>query len=169
MSRNIQSVDRGASVKATYIGWRLNIIDNTSGADLWFSDGGEIGAVGSRLSSRLIVGGQGFLDITDLNLPNIIAIDLNGYNIYSATKLLITIELSLPGDGNFTATVGDDTVSGSLKPLPGISEDDITFIDQKIEDKYVPYQNIPDAPGKTDEQIRALGEQYFPFTPYSSN
>ncbi len=159
---------RGASI--TYVGWRLNIIDNTSGAGLWFSDGGEVGAVrgGSGLSSRLIVGGQGFLDITDLILPNNITIDFNGYNIYgSATELLITIGLRLPGDGTFTATAGGDTVSGSLKPLPEISEDDIVFIDQKIKDKYIPYQNIPDAPGKTDEQIRKLGEQFFPFTSHS--
>jgi len=151
------------------LGWRLTIVDNTSGADLWFSDGGEVGAVrgGSGLSSRLIVGGQGFLDITDLILPNNITIDLNGYNIYgSATELLITIGLRLPGDGTFTATASD-TVSGSLKPLPEISRDDIVFIDQKIKDKYIPYQNIPDAPGKTDEQIRKLGEQFFPFTSHS--
>lgn len=31
----------------------------------------------------------------------------------------------------------------------------------------MPYQNIPDAPGKTVEEITALGQRLFPFTPHS--
>ena len=37
----------------------------------------------------------------------------------------------------------------------------------KIKDKFVPYQNIPDAPGKTCAEIKKLGKQFFPFTPHS--
>ena len=58
-------------------------------------------------------------------------------------------------------------VSGRLKPLPSVSAADADFIDCMIEKKYVPYQNSPDAPGKPVEEIRALGQQLFPFTPYS--
>lgn len=58
-------------------------------------------------------------------------------------------------------------VSGHLKPLPAISAEDVEFIDEMIEQKYVPYQNMPDAPGKPVEEIKALGKQYFPFTPFS--
>ena len=36
-----------------------------------------------------------------------------------------------------------------------------------IEQKYVRYQDIPDAPGKTVEEIRALGLRLFPFSPFS--
>lgn len=36
-----------------------------------------------------------------------------------------------------------------------------------ITEKYIPYQDIPDAPGKTVEQIKQLGQQFFPFSPYS--
>jgi hypothetical protein len=36
-----------------------------------------------------------------------------------------------------------------------------------IRDKFMPYQNILDGYPKTVEEIRALGKQYFPFTPYS--
>ena len=36
-----------------------------------------------------------------------------------------------------------------------------------ITQKYIPYQNIPDAPGKSVEEIRALGQRLFPFSPYS--
>jgi hypothetical protein len=58
-------------------------------------------------------------------------------------------------------------VSGRLKPLPVISTEDVAFISKMISNKFVPYQNIPDAPSKTFQEIRALGRQFFPFTPYS--
>lgn len=58
-------------------------------------------------------------------------------------------------------------VSGRLKPLPDVFAEDATFIDDMIAQKYVPSQNIPDAPGKTVEEIKALGQRLFPFSPYS--
>ncbi|POR32665.1 Uncharacterized protein TPAR_07087 [Tolypocladium paradoxum] len=64
----------------------------------------------------------------------------------------------------YTAT---EQVSGKLKPLPHISAEDVKFIDEMIEQKYVPYQNIPDAPLKTVEDLKALGRHLFPFTPHS--
>src|SRR5258708_17185093 len=157
------------SVDTTYLGWQLKIVDGKVG-DLWFSDGGAVDAVrgGAGLSSRLIASGQGFLDITDLISPAIIAIDFNGLYLYaSATERLITINLSLRSGGEFTAKLGKRHVIGRLKPLPTISADDIAFIDKKIKDKFVPYQNIPDAPGKTCAEIKKLGKQFFPFTPHS--
>lgn len=36
-----------------------------------------------------------------------------------------------------------------------------------IASKHIPYQNIPDAPGKTIEEITALGQRLFPFSPHS--
>ncbi|KAF8220242.1 hypothetical protein L208DRAFT_1084607, partial [Tricholoma matsutake] len=36
-----------------------------------------------------------------------------------------------------------------------------------IASKYMPYQNIPDAPGKPVEEIKALGQHFFPFSPHS--
>ncbi|EEB91868.1 hypothetical protein MPER_09706 [Moniliophthora perniciosa FA553] len=36
-----------------------------------------------------------------------------------------------------------------------------------ISRKYVPYQHIPDEPGKTDEEIKALGKRLFPWSPHS--
>lgn len=58
-------------------------------------------------------------------------------------------------------------MSGLLKPLPDISAEDVAFISKMIGNKFVPYQNITDGYPKTLEEIRALGRQYFPFTPYS--
>lgn len=58
-------------------------------------------------------------------------------------------------------------MSGLLKPLPDISTEDVAFISKMISNNFVPYQNIPDGYPKSFEEIRALGRQYFPFTPYS--
>lgn len=58
-------------------------------------------------------------------------------------------------------------MSGVLKPLPDISTEDVAFISKMISNKFVPYQNIPHEHPKSFAQIRALGRQYFPFTPYS--
>lgn len=56
--------------------------------------------------------------------------------------------------------------SGRLKPLPEISAEDAAFISKTIEQKFIPYQNITDGPTRPIQEIRALGRQYFPFTPY---
>lgn len=48
-----------------------------------------------------------------------------------------------------------------------MSAADAAFIDDMIEKNYIPYQNIPESPGKTVEEIKALGLRLFPFSPYS--
>ena len=78
----------------------------------------------------------------------------------------IAIGLTLPGNGRFTATnLGNGVVvSGTIKPLPVIDPDDVAFVDLMMAEKYIPYQDIPDAPGKSVQEIQALGLQYFPYT-----
>ena len=152
-----------------YTGWKVEIVGDPP--RLWFSDGSSVTDVrgGSDLSSRLIVDGQGFLDITDLRVPpNTISIYLNGQEISAGSdELWITIGLGFSGKGLFTAKIGGTSTTGKLKPFPNISIEDITFIRRKIEEKYIPYQNIPDAPGKTVKEIERLGRQFFPFTSHS--
>ncbi len=156
--------------------WQLKNIDNPMGASLWFSDGMPVDMPrgGNGVSSRLIVDGQGFVDITDAQIatPNDPAtgcVDFNGLNFNYSLDGVAYFNLRLPGDGSFSATALDTgyTASGQQKPLPVVSVDDAAFLDKMMVEKYVPYQNIPDAPGKTTEQIKQLGLQYFPFTPYS--
>lgn len=156
--------------------WQFQSIDNPSNASLWFSDGQPLGALrgGKGVSSRLIVADQGFLDITDFQNgfptgPVMDVVDLNGKNFDYTPNPTVQLALSLPGNGVFYVTQSSTgiTQSGQLKPLPTISAADADYLDQMIADKYVPYQNIPDAPGKTTAQIAALGLQLFPFSPYS--
>ncbi len=156
--------------------WQFQSIENPSGAALWFSDGEplEVPRGGKGVSSRLIVEGQGFLDVTDFqngfpNGPVMDMVNLNGQVFNYTPNPSVDLTLSLPGNGTFSATQASKgiTLSGQLKPLPVISAADVNDFNQMIEDNYVPYQNIPDAPGKTTAQIAALGLQLFPFTPYS--
>jgi hypothetical protein len=156
--------------------WQFQSIENPSGASLWFSDGEplEVPRGGKGVSSRLIVEGQGFLDVTDFqngfpNGPVMDMVNLNGQVFNYTPNPSVDLTLSLPGNGTFSATQASKgiTLSGQLKPLPVISAADVNDFNQMIEDNYVPYQNIPDAPGKTTAQIAALGLQLFPFTPYS--
>lgn len=44
---------------------------------------------------------------------------------------------------------------------------DVAFIDSMIAQKYIPYPDVPDVPGKSEDEIRALGQRLFPFSPYS--
>ncbi|PKK46320.1 hypothetical protein CI102_9796 [Trichoderma harzianum] len=166
-------------------------------SQLWFSDGNPIAAQrgGHGVSSRLIVDGQGFLDVTEMRSLDSMILDANGATLWlkrherygsrfacpSLQNSLYPLKLSLRIDdgGNFNLSTVDipsiitacysisKQVSGRLKPLPEISVEDATFINKMIEQKFIPYQNIPDAPKKPIQEIRALGRRYFPFTPYS--
>lgn len=168
--------------------WKLAAVHNTAGSQLWFSDAKPLDDVrgGDNTSSRLIVDTQGFVDFTELSISSIAFIDINGAFVpfrdtsksstvdpLGASHPWVDITLTLPGDGAFSATVQTHTpariisVSGRIKPLPSISPDDAAFLEDMREKKYIPYQVIPDAPGKTDEEIQKLGNQLFPFSPHS--
>jgi hypothetical protein len=152
--------------------WQFQSVTNPENLELWFSDGQAIDLMrgGQGVSSRLIVVGAGFLDITDFQLgfpyPVMDYIDFNGLDFNYTPDPSALFNLTLPGDQSFTVqsiTTGV-SVSGYLKALPNVSSDDATFLDQMVIQKYVPYQKIPDAPGKTIQEITALGLQLFPFS-----
>ncbi|KAI1083312.1 hypothetical protein F5B20DRAFT_596406 [Whalleya microplaca] len=163
--------------------WSLVKVNGAS--QFWFSDGKPVDTArgNNGESYRLIIKDEGFLDFTEI-VPSQV-IDANGSRLAipstpGGTDPLKRNEDNLPpvalslrviGDGGFTLTAGQDSsapsVTGRLKPFPFISSTDAAFIDNMIASKYIPYQNIPDAPGKTIEEIKALGLQYFPFTNYN--
>lgn len=189
--------------------WRIVDIHNSKQSQLWFSDGRPLqeSRGGKGGSSRLIVQDQGFLDVTELDILRLIALDANGSNIWHkwdqgrvlspentnteivAQTHMLELDLDLPGNGEFRLRLhavlliphdilvvtdwneGSDTpgssASGRLKPLPKICQDDILFIDSMIKDRYIPYSNIPEGQGKSEEMIRSLGKRLFPFTPHS--
>ncbi|KAM0255937.1 hypothetical protein ACHAQJ_005338 [Trichoderma viride] len=173
-----------------------NLVRILAASRLWFSDGDPIAATrgGQGISSRLIVDRLGFLDITEVRSSESTALDANGATLWlkrheTASHLAcpspqnssypLSLSLRIDDDGSFALSLVkvpdiiaacysiSKQVSGRLKPLPDISIEDVTYINEMISQKFVPYQNIPDSPSKTFQEIRALGRQFFPFTPYS--
>lgn len=77
----------------------------------------------------------------------------------------------IDADATFTLgvesrTESTNTVKGTLKPLPQISATDVAYVDSMIATNLIPYADNPDYPGKSHDEIRALGKQLFPFTPH---
>jgi len=156
--------------------WQLSNIANPTNASLWFTDGLPLSIVrgGSGSSSRLIVNGQGFLDITDFQNgfptgPVMDFVNFNGLTFNYTPNPQANFNLQLPGGGVFQVqAVSDGSIqTGQLKPLPAVSAADIAVYRQMIADNLVPYPDIPGGPGKTTAQIKALGLQLFPWSPYS--
>ncbi len=151
--------------------WAITALTNTNGQPVSMSDGLPISAVrgpeGS--SSRMIATGLGFLDFTDTGHqpggPHYWQLVINGKIYWYDGQG--SLHVTLNADSTFGVTGDGNDIAGTLLPLPEVSAADAQLLDQMISQKIVPYQNIPDAPGKTDEEIRALGLQYFPFSPYS--
>lgn len=153
--------------------WGINnIVNHTSPTqDIAFSDGESINAVRGPegASFRLIVNGLGFIDFTDTGHqpggPHYwqLVIDEHIYWYDGQGAIDLTVE----ADGEYIITGDGNQFTGQLHPFPEVSTADIVSFDWMMSNKYIPYQNIPDEPGKTTEQIKALGRQYFPYSPYS--
>jgi len=137
------------------------------------SDGEPIdimrGGIGK--SFRLIVAGKGFLDFTDLGHqpggPHYCLLYINDRQYW------------FDGDGEITVTIYDDAaflitgdgnqLTGLLKPLPQVSEEDALLLNHMVSKGIVPYRNNPDDPDRTREELEQLGWRFFPYTPYSSH
>ena len=147
--------------------WQIaEIINNTSPQEQILLSGGGV-IVGVRRgpegsSYRIIVVNKGFLDLVDVGWgTSSWEIDINGSRFKYQGEGQVT--LTFNNDGTFAATGQGNNITGNLLPLLPISEVDIALLKAMMEIKLVPYQNIPDAPGKTDEEITEAGNLYFPF------
>ncbi|HXI24235.1 MAG TPA: hypothetical protein VNG71_10275, partial [Pyrinomonadaceae bacterium] len=151
--------------------WAIASLINPYGQPVSMSDGQPISAVRgpAGASFRMIANGLGFLDFTDTGQqtggPHSWQVVINGQIYWYDGQGAMTVTLN--ADSTFLVTGDGNNISGSLSPLPMVFDGDAGLLDLMMNLKLVPYQNIPDGPGKTDAEIRALGLQYFPFTPYS--
>ncbi|MGB7271160.1 MAG: hypothetical protein WBC90_16745 [Albidovulum sp.] len=153
--------------------WAINSVTNNTSPtqNVAFSDGQTIGAVRGPegASFRLIVNGFGYLDFTDVGHqpggPHYWQIVIgNGIYWYDGQG---AIDLTIGNDGSYEITGDGNNLNGRLTTFPAVSATDIAIFKQMVVDKYIPYQDIPDEPGKTTAQLTALGLQYFPFSPDS--
>ena len=155
------------AILANHTMWTIvEIINNTSPQQQILLSGGGV-IVGIRRgpegsSYRIIVVNKGFLDLVDVGWgTSSWEIDINGSRFKYQGEGQVT--LTFNNDGTFAATGHGNNITGNLLPLLPISEVDIALLKAMMEIKLVPYQNIPDAPGKTDEEITEAGNLYFPF------
>ncbi|KAF5861233.1 hypothetical protein ETB97_000488 [Aspergillus alliaceus] len=106
---------------------------------------------------------------------------------YYSTETRLELSLQIEEDGGFTLSViqpednesasdgegyiyihtPSPSVSGKLRPIPAILQDDISFIKSMMEKKHVPYQNVPGPYGKSIEEIEVLSKMFFPFSNYN--
>ena len=151
--------------------WRIvKIINLTSPQQqVLQSGGGEVlnevrGPEGA--SYRIVITEKGFLDLVDVGKSSSSSwgIYMNGsiFNYESEGRVTLTFL----EDGSFQAADSNSggIITGQLKPLPTIAFRDALALQEMMDLKLVPYQNIPDAPGKTDAEIEHLGQLFFPFT-----
>ena len=153
--------------------WAINnVVNNTTPQqNIAFSDGNPIGTVRGPegASFRLIVNGFGYLDFTDVgHQPGgphywqiVIGTGIYWYDGQGA------IDLTINNDGSYGIVGDGNNLTGSLTTFPSVSGQDFATFNQMMAENYIPYQNIPDEPGKTTAQLTALGLQYFPFSPDS--
>lgn len=154
--------------------WQIAVLNNFTGQMVSFSDGQPLDAVrgGNGTSYRMVVNAYGFLDFTEVFHPlsqyfGLGFLDVNGAKLAYVTEVA-QLSLTLQPDGTFAVGLsGVPASQGDLKPLPQVSAGDVQTLNEMMALKIVPYQNIPDAPGKSMEEIAQLGRQYFPFTPNS--
>lgn len=148
--------------------WRIVSFNNSlfPGALISGSDGFPITMLRgeTRNSSRFVVLEFGFLDITTLGTmdSHSSALDINGHAYkYNSTG---NLRLTLNKEGTFTVTGNSNNLTIPFIPLPKISNVDVELLNAMMQLKLVPYQDIPDGPGKTKEELAALGQRFFPFT-----
>lgn len=76
------------------------------------------------------------------------------------------LEITLTDELNYTITGNGNYLSGKLNPVRGITEKDIKLFQEMLDLGIIPYRNLPSGNPKSPEEIRKLGEQYFPNDPY---
>lgn len=157
---------------------------------VWVDDGRPVVNVtrgGPNVSVRLMIATQGFLDITSVLVRNgsrvVHVLDFNDVRlVFSGHDVgVYKISLAISGNGAFAAivelgrnrpgggapAVPPRRISGRFKPFPRISPQDAAYLQLMIQRRYVPYQKAPGGGAIPYARIRALGQRFFPWTPYS--
>ncbi|MGJ8691021.1 MAG: hypothetical protein ACSHW0_00920 [Thalassotalea sp.] len=152
--------------------WTVNSIQNNTApaADISFSDGQPINMVRGPEGAcfRLLVAGHGYIDLTDTGHqpggPHYWQIIINDAIYWYDGQGAIS--LTINNNGSYQVTGDNNNFSGQVMPFESINSDDISNFNWMLDNHYIPYQNIPDEPGRSVEEIKTLGLQYFPYSPY---
>lgn len=61
----------------------------------------------------------------------------------------------------------NNTIHGTLKPLPQVLDEDVAYIDRMMANNHIPYAKTHEFSEKQENTTRALGSRFFPFSPHS--
>lgn len=122
-------------------------------------------------SFRLMINALGYIEIKDIGHQpggeHYWALELNGERYWYDGEG--GLEITVEGDGSFQATGQGNHVVGKLVPIPAVTPQVLALFNQMMEINIVPYQNPPSGTTKSVEELKALGEKYYPGDPNSFN
>ncbi|KAK4227340.1 hypothetical protein QBC38DRAFT_417069 [Podospora fimiseda] len=125
-------------------------------------------------SYRLIIEAIGIMDFIEVSgtvdggsSGRVVVLDINGAALWCPDVIVNThifeLTITLSRSGHFEVVADSSAVVGHLKPLPPIESQDISAVKEWIASKHIPYQNIPNVPGKTKDFIKRRATRLFPF------
>ncbi len=153
--------------------WRIESIENltTPNGQAWVSDGRPInarrGPAGN--SYKLWCSNYGYLTIDDVGEqtggPHHSALEIEGQRYWYDGEG--ALNFTFRSDRTFSLIGNENQIDGHMNPSPVVSNKNIGLFKEMMEQKLIPYQKIPDDPGKTFQELKELGKQFFPTTAYS--
>lgn len=153
--------------------WRIESIENLTKpkGQAWVSDGRPInarrGPAGN--SYKLWCSNYGYLTINDIGQqdggPRHWALDIEGQRFWYDGEG--ALNFTFRSDRTFSVIGNENQIDGHLTPSPVVSNKSLSLFKEMMEKKLIPYQKIPDDPGKTLQELEELGKQFFPTTAYS--
>ncbi|ADE53675.1 hypothetical protein [Coraliomargarita akajimensis] len=114
---------------------------------------------------RLVIGTFGYLDLYAYQQTEQHSILwLNGTSVlYSGNA---SLSLQIESDGSFLLSVNDQQLRGSLTLYPPLGGETIDAFREMMQLKMVPYQDPPSGTPKSNAELQALANEYFPGDPY---
>ncbi len=148
--------------------WRIESIENLTQpkGQAWVSDGRPINALRgpAGTSYKLWCSNYGYLTIEDigdqLEGPNRYALNIEGKKYWYDGEG--ALNFTFRSDGTFLVIGNRNQINGVMVSSPAVSDKSLTLFREMIYKKLIPYQKIPDDPGKTIEELQELGKQFFP-------
>ncbi len=153
--------------------WRIESIENltTPKGQAWVSDGRPINALRGPAgnSYKLWCSNYGYLMIDDIGYqsegPKPYVLNIEGQKYWYDGEG--ALNFTFRSDGTFSIIGNGNQIHGSMTSSPAVSDKSLTLFREMVEKKIIPYQKIPDDPGKTIEELQELGKQFFPTVDYS--
>ncbi|WP_269524832.1 hypothetical protein [Coraliomargarita parva] len=151
--------------------WKITSFDAPGATQLYACDGEpalnyERDTPGVLI--RIVVAPYGYLDFsyTEQHNGGLIynLLMINGLQLVCGAVCELQIEVE--PSGGFSVNQNGAEVQGALQPLPVLTGETIEAFREMIRLKIVPYQDPPSGTPKSDAELQALADSYFPGNPF---